>query len=105
MQELKSVTSTSLETLSTDNPICVKFFSPSCAPCKAMQPTLEQLNEDFNGKIVELDITAEENADIAARFRIRSVPTLAIVEDNIPMDVLVGAQSKDAVSMFLSRNL
>lgn len=66
------------EVINSDQPVLVDFWAPWCAPCKAIAPALDEIAEARSGslKVVKIDIDEEE--ELAARFRVRSIPTLLV---------------------------
>ena len=76
----------------------VRFTASWCGPCKMLAKTLEEVNTNLPIEVVDIDIHPE----IAAEFGIRSVPTLVIVEDNIPSKRLVGNKTKQEIEAFIN---
>lgn len=79
------------EVLQSDRPVLVDFWAEWCGPCKAMSPTIETLADELAGdfKIVKLDVDA--NPGIAVAYNVRSMPTLIIFRNGVPVDTKVGA--------------
>jgi thioredoxin 1 len=76
----------------------VRFTASWCGPCKMLAKTLEEVNTNLPIEVVDIDIHPE----IAAEFGIRSVPTLVIVEDNIPSKRIVGNKTKQELEAFIN---
>ena len=83
------------EVLKSDVPVLVDMFATWCGPCKMMAPVVAQLAEEYEGtvKVGKLDI--DQNVDIAAKYKIMSVPTFLVIKDGEVKAKLIGAVSKE----------
>lgn len=75
----------------------VEFSSPTCAPCRRIEPMLEQLADEFSGKVNFLKVNVNECPMTTARFHIRSVPTLLFLRNGNVETQLVGAVAPQAI--------
>jgi len=76
----------------------VRFTASWCGPCKMLAKTLEEVDSKLPIEVVDIDVFPE----VAAEFGIRSVPTLVIVEDNIPSKRIVGNKTKQEIEAFIN---
>jgi len=79
------------------------FNAPWCAPCRSQETILEALAQNFEGRALVASMNVDENRDIAARFRIFSIPTLVIFENRKEIQRLVGLQPETTLSEALER--
>ena len=77
--------------------LVVDFWAAWCGPCKMVTPIIEQLAEQYAGKIVFGKVNVDENPYISQRFGIQSIPTLMILKEGDVIDVMVGALPKGQI--------
>lgn len=86
-------------------PVVVDFWAPWCAPCRIVSPTIEQLAEEYNGKVVVGKMNVDENINTAGQFGIMSIPTVMVFKNGKPFKSLVGAQGKEAYKNMINEAL
>ena len=84
------------EVLQSDIPVLVDFYADWCGPCKMMAPLVEQLNEQYEGKIEIGKLNVDEEPDIAQRYAVMSIPTFIYFKNGEIVDKAVGALPKEA---------
>ena len=92
------------EVLGADKPVLVDFWAEWCAPCKAMDPILDQLSVELADrvKIVKLDV--DSNPSTTVRYNVRAMPTLMVFKNGEPVDIRVGAgQSRAQLTKWLDQ--
>src|SRR5690349_8260961 len=94
------VTDSSFESdvLKSAEPVVVDFWAEWCGPCRMISPALEEISKEMQGKIRVLKLNVDENPATAAKFGIRSIPTLMIFKDGKLAAQKVGADSKAGLS-------
>jgi thioredoxin 2 len=86
-------------------PVLVDFWAPWCAPCKWVEPIVDQLARDHAGRLKVVKLNIDEAPRIAQRYGIQGIPTLVVIRDGKEVDRLAGAPSKDALGAWLERHL
>lgn len=81
----------------------VDFWAPWCGPCRIVGPVVEELAQEYEGKVKVAKLNVDENQSTAARYQVMGIPTLIIFRDGEPVDKIVGALPKRAIESKLSR--
>jgi len=78
----------------TQGLVMVDFWAEWCGPCRAIAPVLEELAEGSEGLVTLMKVNVDENPGLAARYGIRSIPTILFFKEGTVVDRVVGAASK-----------
>ena len=87
------------EVLESDTPVLVDFWADWCAPCKMVAPLIDELAEEYDGKIKFTKVDVDDNPQTAMQYGIRSIPTLLVFKGGAPVDQVVGVVPKAALKM------
>ena len=83
------------EFISSSKYVIVDFWAEWCGPCQMIAPVIEELADEYQGKITFAKVSTDENQELAAKFGIMSIPTLIMFRDGNEADRITGALSKD----------
>lgn len=93
------------ELISSDKPTLVDFWAEWCGPCVQLTPIIEELANDYDGKVNVCKINVDENSEVPAKFGIRSIPTLMIFKNGELVDKAVGFMNKNILASKLDAQL
>jgi len=93
------------EIIASDIPAIVDFWAEWCGPCKMVAPAVEQLAEEYKGKVKVAKMDVDQNRATPARFGIRNIPTLMLFKGGEVAQVIVGAQPKNYIESELKKLL
>src|SRR4051812_32614708 len=104
---MKTITAADFEAevLKSDKPVVVDFFATWCPPCKAIAPLLEQLAAEKADKVKIVKLDYDTAQDIAAKYNIRSIPTLILFRDGETVAEKIGGDSKSGLSRWIDESL
>jgi thioredoxin 2 len=84
-------------------PVLVDAWAPWCGPCHMIAPVIDQLATELAGRVRVVKLNVDDNPRTAARFNLRSIPTLLVLKDGREVDRLVGVQPKQEITRRLER--
>ena len=85
--------------------VLVDFWAPWCGPCRALGPVLDELAKDLGDKVVIGKVNCDEEAALAQKFNIRSIPALFVLKDGQVVKQFVGAKGKEELKSALNAAL
>ena len=83
------------EIVKSDKPVLVDFWATWCGPCRMVGPIIEQIAEEYAGKINVGKVNVDEEGTLAAQFAIVSIPTVILFRDGKIVEKIIGARSFD----------
>ena len=89
------------EVMESQVTVLLDFWAPWCGPCRMVAPIIDQLSREVEGKAKVGKVNVDEQAELAAAFRITSIPTLAVVKDGKVTAMEIGARSKNEMKNML----
>jgi len=93
------------EVLKSDIPVLVDYWAEWCGPCKMIAPVLDEIAEEYDGKVKVTKLNIDEQPNTPPRYGIRGIPTLMLFKDGEVEATKVGAVSKSQLTAFIDSNI
>ena len=93
------------QVLNSANPVFVDFWAEWCGPCRIVGPVVEELSNEYGDKINFVKVNVDENNELAQKYNVFSIPTLAIFKDGQVVSQKTGAASKESFKTMIDSSL
>ena len=93
------------DVLKSDLPVLVDYWAEWCGPCKMIAPVLDNIADEYDGKLRIVKLNIDENPQTPPKFGIRGIPTLMLFKNGAVEATKVGAMSKSQLAAFIETNL
>ena len=106
-ENIVDVTDSNFESvvLNSDIPTLVDFWATWCAPCRAITPIIEEMAEQYSGKVKIVKMNVDENPSTPGRYGVRGIPTLILFKDGKVVDQVVGAVPKKQIQELIEKGI
>ena len=91
------------EVINSEIPVLVDFWAPWCGPCKSIAPVLEELANEFNGRVKVVKVDVDINPESATNYNVRGIPNLVFFKGGKMVDQIVGAVPRDQLLNSLNK--
>ena len=93
------------DVLQSKEPVLVDFWAEWCGPCRRLAPTVDELANDYNGRVVVAKMNVDVNPATPMRFSIRGIPTLLLFKNGELAETLVGLAAKEDIAKLIDRHI
>ena len=105
VKQVSDTKSWETDVMSSSIPVFVDFWAEWCGPCRMVSPVVEELSEEFSGKVDFVKVNVDQANEIASKYNVFSIPTLAIFSKGQIVAQQVGAASKESYKNMIDRAL
>lgn len=91
--------------LNANTPVLVDFWATWCRPCQMVAPILEELTQEYEGKLTIAKLDVDQNQQTASKFHVMSIPTMIVFKQGKPVTNIVGFKPKDQLKRELDAAL
>ena len=91
------------EVLKSDKPVLVDFWAAWCGPCRMVSPVIDQLADEYEGKLKIAKVNVDENPELAGKYDIMSIPSVFIFNNGSKVDGVIGARPKQVFDEMLKK--
>jgi len=93
------------EVINSDKPVFVDFWAEWCGPCRIVSPTVEELSKEYNDKVNFVKVNVDKNNELASKYNVFSIPTLAIFRNGKIIVQTAGAASKESLRTYIDKHV
>lgn len=93
------------EVLESSQPVLVDFWAEWCGPCRILGPVIEEIAREYDSRLTVVKVDVDNSPAAAARYGIRSIPTVMLFRDGSPVQTMVGVQPKSQMAALIDREL
>ncbi len=105
MKEITSTQQFEQEVLNSNHPVFVDFWATWCGPCQMVSPIVEELAKEYKDKVNFVKVDVDQNKELASKYNIMSIPTLAIFRNGQVVAQTAGAGSKESLRNYIDKNI
>lgn len=85
------------EVLNNKGLVLVDFYATWCGPCMMLAPTIDEISEEYKDKVEVVKVNIDDNQELAIKYNIMSIPTLALFKEGKLENMLIGLRSKEEI--------
>ena len=103
--QISDAKSWEVDVINSDVPVFVDFWAEWCGPCRMVGPVVEELANDYDGKVKFVKVNVDEANELASKYNVFSIPTLILLNKGEIVSQQVGAASKESYKNMIDRAL
>jgi thioredoxin len=104
-EKVKTFTDGDFDLSIKDGVVLVDFWAQWCAPCRRLAPTVDQLADEYDGKLTVAKMDIDENPSTPMRFMVRGIPTLLLFKNGELKETIVGLAAKDDLVRVINKHV
>jgi len=104
MKEVNGTEQWQKEVINSDKPVFVDFWAEWCGPCRIVSPTIEELSKEYDGKVDFVKVNVDQNNELASKYNVFSIPTLALFENGKIVAQSAGVSPKEKIRSYIDEH-
>ena len=100
-----ALTDADFATQTASGVILVDFWAPWCGPCRAIGPVLEEIAQEYDGRLKVVKVNVDESPEVSRKYGIRSIPSLLFIQGGAVKESRIGTMPKAQLAAFIDRNM
>ena len=93
------------EVLESDKPVLIDLWATWCGPCRMLAPVISDIAKEYEGRIKVGKINVDDEPDLAAQFRVMSIPMVALIKDGKVVETSIGYKPKEQITAMIDKVL
>lgn len=90
------------EVLKSDWPVLIDFYADWCGPCSMLAPVLEEISDEYDGKLKVCKVNVDDEPELTQKFGIENIPAVFLMKNGEITDSFVGYKDKDSLEKFIN---
>lgn len=93
------------QVINSEKPVLVDFWATWCGPCNIIAPIVEEISKDYQDRVDFVKVDVDQNEELASKYNVLSIPTLAIFRNGEVVAQTVGAASKESIKAYIDKHI
>lgn len=103
MSSVKILNADSFDSQVNSGVTVIDFWAPWCGPCKMLAPVIEQISDEYSGRLQICKVNVDDNQELAARYGIMSIPSVLVFKNGEVVDKMVGSRPKSQIKEMIDK--
>ena len=103
MSSVKVLNTDSFDSQVNSGVTVIDFWAPWCGPCKMLAPVIEQISDEYSGRLQICKVNVDDNQELAARYGIMSIPSVLVFKNGEVVDKMVGSRPKSQIKEMIDK--
>ncbi len=93
------------QVINSEKPVLVDFWATWCGPCNIVAPVVEEISKEYQDRVDFVKVDVDQNKELASKYGVLNIPTLAIFRNGQVVAQAVGAASKESIKAYIDKHI